>query len=62
MYKQKFTVVFTYVNNCTSNKSKNDRDFKKTGESYHKYLLFEILSVKAACVLVYVLVFKIKKI
>ena len=35
MCKQKFTVVFIYVN-YTSNKSGNDRDLKKTGESYHK--------------------------
>ena len=39
MYKQKFTVVYTYVYraNCTSNKSKNGRDLKKTGVFYLKY-------------------------
>ena len=55
MYKQKFTVyIHIYVNivNCTSNKSKNGRDLKKTGGSLiTKCLLLEMLSVKAACML-----------
>ena len=66
MYKHKFTVVYTYVNiaNCTSNnliRVKMTGIERRLGSLITKYLLFEILSVKAACMLVYVLVFNIKK-
>ena len=52
MYKQKFTVVYTYVHLIK---------VKMTGSLIKKYLKLEIFSVKEACMLVCVLVFKIKK-
>ena len=38
--------MLTYLIAHLSKKSKNGRDLKKTGESYRKVPLYEILSVK----------------